>query len=191
VADPGRWRVHAGRSGILFRQDLRTPFGVNYVYAKKLQLDRHAPVLVIDHALKNAGREPMEVLVFNHDFFMLDRTPTGPDTVVRFPFAPVPDVPLKNGARVEGNRIVFDRRLETGESVFAHLGGFSGAASDFDFTVENRATGVGVEETGSLPLARVVFWSARTTICPEGYVKVGIPPGQTAHWQIRYRFYAR
>jgi hypothetical protein len=48
-----------------------------------------------------------------------------------------------------------------------------------------------VEESGSLPLSRVVFYSVRTTICPEAYVHVQVAPGQTARWTIRYRFYAK
>jgi len=56
--------------------------------------------------------------------------------------------------------------------------------------VENRNTGVGVEQTGDLPISSIYFWSIRTTICPEAYVHLKIAPGQTAHWTIRYRFYA-
>jgi hypothetical protein len=48
-----------------------------------------------------------------------------------------------------------------------------------------------VEQTGNLPLARVNFWAIRTTICPEAYLHLKIAPGETAHWTIRYRFYAR
>jgi hypothetical protein len=98
---------------------------------------------------------------------------------------------LGNGARLEGNQIVYSRELEAGQSAFATITGYSERPSDFDFVVENTKTGVGVEESGSLPLSRVVFWSVRTAICPEAYVHVQVAPGQTARWTIRYRFYAK
>jgi hypothetical protein len=57
--------------------------------------------------------------------------------------------------------------------------------------VENRNTGVGVEQTGDIPISSMYFWSIRTTICPEAYVHLKILPGQTEHWTIQYRFYAK
>jgi len=98
---------------------------------------------------------------------------------------------LKNGARIDGKELGYERELEGGEFVYTHLTGYSQAVSDFDLSVENRKTGVGVEETADMPLSRLVFWSIRTTICPEGYVHLKVAPGETARWTIRYRFYAK
>jgi hypothetical protein len=98
---------------------------------------------------------------------------------------------LGNGALVDGKQIVYTRELETGQTASSGLSGFSNSASDYDFVVENRKTGVGVEQTGDQPLSRINFWSIRTTICPEGYIHIKVAPGQTAHWTIRYRFYAK
>ncbi len=69
--------------------------------------------------------------------------------------------------------------------------GYSNDPSSYDLIVENRETGVGVEQTGDQPITRANFWSIRTTICPEAYIHLKIAPGETAHWTIRYRFYAR
>ncbi|MGA9062305.1 MAG: hypothetical protein WB341_11640 [Terracidiphilus sp.] len=191
LVDGGKWTVHAGKRQVAFCQKLHTQTGISYVYKKKLLLEAEKPILVIEHELKNTGTEAMDMQVYNHDFFMLDAAPTGPGMVVRFPFTPKGDVPLGNGARVDGNRIVYGRELAAGQSVEAGISGFSDQPSDFDFVVENIQTGAGVEETGSLPLSRVYFWSIRTTICPEGYVHIQIAPGQTAGWTIRYRFFAK
>lgn len=189
--DTGKWTVKARRDGVWFRQDLRTPLGVAYAYTKDLRLEKNAPVLILDHALKNRGKEPLEILVFNHDFFVLDGVTTGPGLEARFPFTPVADRPLTTGARIEGQRVVFDREFKPGESVYTLLSGYKADPSHFDFTVEDTRTGVGVQETGSLPPDRLVFWSNSRTICPEGYVRIKIEPGKTAHWSIRYRFFAR
>jgi len=56
---------------------------------------------------------------------------------------------------------------------------------------ENTKTGVGVEQTGDNPISRFNYWSPRTTQCPEAYHHLVIAPGQTAHWDIHYRFFAK
>jgi hypothetical protein len=191
MIDPGKWTVHTGPASVAFQQILKSPIGIAYVYKKTLKLDPHEPVLILQHELKNTGTETIETQVYNHDFYVLDNAPTGPDMVVRFPFVPTPKEPLTNGARIDGKELIYDRELQGSEFAYTHLTGFSSALSDFDISVENRKTGVGVEETGDLPLSRVVFWSIRTTICPEAYVHLKIAPGETARWSIRFRFYAK
>jgi hypothetical protein len=191
LVNGGKWTIHASKREVSFRQDLNTEIGTSYVYKKRLRLDSSQPVLTIEHELKNTGSVTIDTQVYNHDFFMLDGAPTGPGTVVRFPFKPKVDRPLQNGARLEGNQILYSRELEAGQSTFAAITGYSERASDFDFVVENTSTEVGVEESGSLPLSRVFFWSLRTTICPEAYVHIKVAPGRTIRWTIRYRFYAK
>jgi hypothetical protein len=191
LVDPGKWTVRAGRSGVRFKQELKSPVGIAYVYKKTLKLDRHAPVLLLRHELKNTGTKTIDTEVFDHDFFMLDGAATGPGMVVRFPFVPKTEKPLGHGAAIDGKEIVYERELQTGESAAGALTGYSDSPADYDFTVENRKTGAGVEQTSDAPVARMFFWSIRTTICPEAYIHLTIAPGQTAHWTIRYRFYAR
>jgi hypothetical protein len=191
VIDGGKWTVRTERGSVFFEHQLKSPLGIAYVYKKTLKLDAHEPVLILRHELKNTGTETIDTQVYNHDFYMLDNAPTGPEMTVRFPFAPQVEEPLKNGARIDGKELGYERELEGGEFVYTHLTGYSQAVSDFDLSVENRKTGVGVEETADMPLSRLVFWSIRTTICPEGYVHLKVAPGETARWTIRYRFYAK
>jgi hypothetical protein len=190
LVDGGKWTVHTKPESVTFRQDLAGPAGIAYVYTKHLKLDKRNPVLILEHEMKNTGTETIETDVYNHDFFVIDGTPTGPAMVVRFPFEPKPEPGFENGARIQGKEIVYGRELQTGETAGSSLSGFSSGVSDFTFVVENRNTGVGVEQTGDLPISSIYFWSIRTTICPEAYVHLKIAPGQTAHWIIRYRFYA-
>ena len=191
LVDGGKWQVHPGKRQVSFRQDLHTQIGISYVYKKKLELAPKEPVLSIEHELKNTGTDTMDMQVYDHDFFMIDGTPTGPDMVVRFPFTPKTDRPLTSGASIAGNQIVYSQELQSRQSAAGAITGFSDQLSDSDFVLENTKTGVGVEETGSLPLSRVFFWSIRTTICPEAYVHIKVAPGETARWTIRYRFYAK
>lgn len=191
LVDGGKWTVHAGKSSVSFRQDLKAPAGIAYEYTKVLRLEENQPILILEHELKNTGTETIETDVYNHDFYVIDNGVTGPDMVVRFPFTPRAEPDLTNGARINGKELVYDRELQTGESVQSALSGYSDQPSDYDFFVENRKTGAGVEQSGDVPISHINFWSIRTTVCPEAYVHLKIAPGQSAHWTIRYRFYVR
>lgn len=191
LVNGGKWAVHAGKSQVTFRQNLTTQIGISYLYKKKLRLESHQPTLMIEHELKNTGVGTIDMQVYNHDFFMLDGAPTGPGTIIRFPFTPQTDRQLQNGARLEGNQVVYGRELEPGQSTVAAITGYTDSPSDFDFFVENTNSGIGVEESGNLGLSRLYLWSIRSTVCPEAYVHIKVTPGQTVHWTIRYRFYAK
>ncbi|HVU46115.1 MAG TPA: hypothetical protein VHD85_08315 [Terracidiphilus sp.] len=191
IVDHGKWTIHARSDSIAFRQKLKPKAGIGYDYTKTLRLSSSEPVLSIEHALTNTGTRTIDTEVYDHDFYMLDDSPTGPAITVRLPFEPTATQDLKNGAHIVGRQIVFDRELNTGESAFTGLTGFSQNVSDYDFIVENSATGAGVEQTADAPIARMFFWSIRTTVCPEAYIHLVVAPGQTAHWTIRYRFFTR
>jgi hypothetical protein len=192
IVDGGKWTVRAAKRGVTYRHELKSPLGIAYAYEKKLTLDAKEPVLVLEYQMKNTGNGPIDIQVYNHDFFVLDDVRTGPDVTLTLPFAPTLDRPLQNGARLDGNRIVYDRELADGETAAANISsGFSGTASDFHFIVENTRTGVGVEQSGDRPISKIVFWSNPKTVAPEAYVHLTIAPGATGRWSIRYRFFAR
>ena len=190
LVDGGKWSVKTGKDGVRFTQNLQSSVGIAYRYTKELRLEKHDPVLVLKHELKNSGTKSMELDVYDHDFFVLDGQPTGPDMVVRLPFTPVLEHPLANGGQLIGNEIGYVAELQQRQTVNSFITGFTDKTSDYNIEVENRRTGIGVQQTSDRPLSRMNFWSIRTTICPEGYIHLSIPPGQTARWTIRYRFYS-
>lgn len=193
IVDGGQWTSHAKRSEVSFTQHLHSPLGYAYVYQKTLKLDKHEPVLLLEHEMKNTGTKPMDLEVYDHDFYMLDSTPTGPGMVVRFAFEPKPERPLEPLAKIDGKDLIYFQELpqKPRSAATSYLTGYSDNPSDYDITVENQNTGVGVEQTSDHAITRFNFWSIHTTICPEAYIHLDIPPGQTAHWTIRYRFYSK
>ncbi len=191
IVDTGKWAVHAKPTEISFTQRLHSAIGYAYVYTKTLELMKGQPVMVIHHSMKNTGAKLIDTDVYEHDFFMLDDKPTGPDMVVHFAFAPNATRPLENGGQIEGHDLTYQQELQPRQSVTSFLTGFSASPSDYDFTVEDRNTGVGVEQTGDSPMSKFNFWSVRTTIAPEAYVHLHILPGQTQDWDIRYRFFVK
>ena len=195
--DRGKWTVHIKRDQVTFTQALHSPIGISYVYEKTLKLAKNEPVLLVEHHLKNIGSKPIDSEVYNHDFYMIDKTPTGPGMVVHFPFVPKPKTSLGPRAEIDGHDLVYLQELSSQDpgarqvTVSSYLTGFSDNPSDYDITVENKNTGVGVEQTADVPISQLNFWSISTTICPEAYVHFNIAPGQTTHWNIRYRFFAK
>lgn len=193
IVDGGKWTVHATKTEVTFTQRLRSPLGYAYVYQKTLKLDKHQPILTLEHHIKNTGTKAIDSQVYEHDFFMLDGVPTGPGMVVHFPFEPQAQRPLGPRARIDGKDIVYLQELPAmpRQAVTSYLTGYSNSPADYDFTVENRNTGVGVEQTSESPIAQLNFWSIHTVICPEAYIHVNVAPGQTANWNIHYRFFVK
>jgi hypothetical protein len=187
IVDNGKWTTKPGKDRIEFVHELKDASGYGYVYRKVLRLA--GDQLIIEHELKNTGTKAIATTVYNHNFFTLDRKTTGPDNVVRFPFAPKAARPLNGMAEVRDREIAIARPFVAKESVFTELEGFGTTAADNGFEMENRATGAGVRVAGDRPLSKLYFWSAYKTVCPEPYVDASVEPGRTTSWAITYTFY--
>ena len=189
IVDPGKWTVRTAPDSIEFAHELSSDTGYAYVYRKTVRLEKDKPVLTLQHSLRNTGRRAIETSVYDHNFFVIDGQPTGPNSVVRFPFEARAARDLKDLAEVRAGQLVYLKELQTGQSVFTEVQGFGAAASDYDIRLENRKAGAGVRITGDRPIAKLVFWSIRTTFCPEPYIEMRIEPGSESVWKIAYEFY--
>ena len=190
VKDPGKWTIRKGASWIEMEQEaLDDSSGYGYRLTKRLTLTPGKPELVIDHALTNLGRETIDTEVYNHNFFVIDKQPTGPDFSVEFPFQATADRDLEGYASVEGRRILYTKTIPEGESIIALISGFGEGAADHAFVIENRAVKAGVRMRGDKPLSKVQFWSPHTTLCPETFIRLHLEPGQSERWTLRYEFF--
>lgn len=187
IVDPGTWTVHRNSDRVEFMHVLRDTAGYAYEYRKTVRLKGHA--LVLEHRLKNTGRKPIATSVYEHNFFMLDRQPTGPDFVVRFPFDLTAVASLNGLAEIRGKDFVYLQELQTGQTVQTQLKGFGATSRDYDMRVENRKTGAGVRQTSDRPISKINLWSIRTNISPEAFIDLTVAPGQTTSWHITYEFY--
>ena len=190
IVDVGKRTSRTSRRSVTFTQIVRTDFGYSYLYEKTVKLDRHGAVLTLEHKLKNLGTKAIETNVYDHDFFMLDHKPTGPGMVVRLGFTPTPDKPFPSTATITGNEIAFRETPTRRNSPQGYLTGYTGRVGEYDIALEDRDTHIGVEQTSSSPISKFYFWSTATTICPEAYIHISIPPGKTQTWKIQYRFKA-
>ena len=192
LVDSGTWKVHTHRRAVSFEQTLHGPDGIAYVYTKVVELDPHGGGISLRHTLRNTGSAAIKTDVYDHDFFMLDGRPTGPGIVVRLPFEPQQQVSKDNvgsAAKFDGKEIVYTQELAPGETFASYINGYSASPSDYNLTVEDRTSGVGVEQTSDAPISRMYLWSIRTTICPEAYIHLDVSPGATRQWLIHYRLF--
>jgi hypothetical protein len=146
--------------------------------------------MVLEHRLQNTGKKPIESDVYEHNFYMLDGQPTGPDVVVKFPFEVHATQDLHGLAETRGKEFVYLKELAAGQTAQSNLTGFSSDPKDYDISEENRKTGAGVRQTSDRPIVRINYWSIRSTACPEAYIHVSAAPGKTFTWKISYEFYA-
>jgi hypothetical protein len=188
LVDPGKWTVSVKKHSVTFTQKLKGPLGYAYIYQKKLTID--GPVMTLDHSLKNTGTRAITTDVYDHDFFIFDGHTTSAGITIRFPFKPEPETPLGDAVEIEGNNITYKEDLKPRQTVAGYIKGYSTNASSYDFTVEDTKTKVGVEQSSDSPISRFYLWSIRTTVSPEAYIHLDVPPGKTSHWKIHYRFFA-
>ena len=166
IVDHGKWSVKQGANWIEFTHQLSDGAGYAYLYTKRVTLAKSEPVMTIGHKLKNTGKKVIETEQYNHNFFMFDNQPSGPDSVIRFSFEPRPTHDLKGLMEVRGRELSYTRELQKGESTYTHLEGYGPTTRDYDITLGHRKAGAQVRITGDQPIARLVFWSIRTTACP-------------------------
>jgi hypothetical protein len=187
ILKPGIWKTTSGADWIEFEQQFNES-GWGYLYTKRITLTKNQPEFTIAHSLKNTASKPIETHQYNHNFFMLDRTPVGTDYVLRFPFEVLVKRDVKEWVEAKGNELLFNRNLQDG-SLFTELEGFSADAADHEIVIENRKTGAGVKINGDRPLSMFNFWTLKRTICPEPYIELNITPGETVEWETRYLFF--
>jgi hypothetical protein len=189
IVNGGTWKVRAESSRIEFVQELVDQSGYGYVYSKTVSLTKDKPELVLEHSLRNTGRKVIETPVYDHNFIVLDDQPSGPDFVIRFPF----DVKAARDAQglveTRDKEIVYLRELQRDERAMISVLGYGTSAADYDITVENRRSGAGLRIRGDRPLARVTFWTTRSTRSPEAFIQLRVEPGSEFTWRISYEFY--
>lgn len=187
IVDPGTRTTTRGAGWIELTHTLGDTRGYAYEYRKRVQVTDHT--LILEHHLRNTGSQPIVTNAYEHNFYMLDNQPTGPDVTIRFPFAVSATGTLNGIIETRGRDVVYLKELQDKESLYTELKGYGTNVSDYDIRVENRKTRAAVRQTSDRPLSKLVLWSPRSTVCPEAYVDVRVQPGQETSWRITYEFY--
>jgi hypothetical protein len=189
LVDSGKWAVRTGPDWVEFTHELRDTSGYAYLYRKTVRLAKGKPEMALEHSLRNTGKKTIDTRVYEHNFYMIDGLPTGPDISVKFPFEPRAARSLGGFAEIKGKELIYVKELPKGPSVFSEIEGFGTSPADYDIRVENRKAGAGVRQTSDRPISKLNFWSIRTTVCPEPYIHLIIEPRKETTWRINYEFY--
>lgn len=191
IVNGGKWTTKQTANSIEFTQDLSDPTtGYGYIYRKVLSLTKGKPEMVLQHALINTGKKPIQTSVYDHNFLYLDRQGPGPGTVLTAPFPIMtPQPPDKAMAEIRGNQLVYTKALAGEDRVYFDLHGYGAEPRDYDFRVEYSKLGAGVHFTGDRPLSRLMLWSIRAPLSLEPYIDMTIQPGSTFDWKITYDYY--
>lgn len=190
IIDPGNWSIEKKVNKVEFRHNLSYA-DYSYTYTKSVELLKNKPEMLLSDIIKNTGKKTIETQVFNHNFFVIDEQPTGKDFELIFP----KDVSgtgrgFGEVAEIQGNKIVFERDLVKGESIYcSSLEGINDSVDNLDIKIENIRTGAGARITGNQPLSKLVVWGSSTTLCPETYISIKIEPGEEFRWDYYYEFY--
>lgn len=189
IIDGGRWKVKAKKDRVEFIHELNDPTGYAYIYKKTLRLVKNKPELVLEHSLKNTGKRAIETNTFNHNFFVIDNQPTGPDFNVSLGFDIDNQSAGKQLITFENRQMRYLRELKRGDSTMEYPTGFTGdKIEDYDFSITNTKTGASVRITSDQPLLKFMYWSVPTTLSPEPFIKVSAQPGKEFKWNIKYEF---
>jgi hypothetical protein len=189
IVDSGKWSVRTGADFVELTQELKDAAGYAYVYRKTVRLAKDKAVMSLEHSLRNTGTKVIETGVYDHNFYMIDGRPTGPDFVVKFPFEVKSARSLAPLAETSGKELHFLQEFTARNTAQSDLTGFGTSPADYDMRVENRKAGAGVRQTSDHPIARINFWAPRTTVCPEAYINLRVEPGKETAWRIDYEFY--
>ncbi|MFC5412360.1 hypothetical protein ACFPMF_23750 [Larkinella bovis] len=185
----GKWSVQPKGDQVRFTHVLKEAAGYSYEYEKIVKLTKGRPELVLEHRLKNTGKQRIETAVYNHNFLVIDQQPSGPDFRMQFPFAIQPTGDLKDILASTARGLTFRRPLQNRESIYTLIEGYGPTATDYDIRVENTKTGAGVRIRADRPIAKLAFWSNPQNLSPEPYIAINVEPGKEFTWQIRYEFY--
>ena len=190
ITDPGVWKVNPRKDRVEFVHELGNTSGYAYTYRKIVRLaSGRKPRMVLEHTLHNRGSKVIDTSVYEHNFYVIDGQPSGPEFAVKFPFEVKAARELGGRAEAAGKELRYLRELESGQSVFTELSGYGDSVRDYDIRVENRKSGAGVRQTSDRPLSKLVLWSIRSTVCPEAFIHMNIAPGESFSWRIVYDFY--
>ncbi|HSW51471.1 MAG TPA: hypothetical protein VLH09_14895 [Bryobacteraceae bacterium] len=179
-----------GEDWIEFTQTIPDRIGYAWAYTKQIRLEPGKPEMVLSHTLRNTGSKVIETTGFNHNFFVIDRQPSGPGFLARFPFDPRGKLSPDKTLELRGRELHFLKELQGLDTAMAILEGFGPAAEDHDVTIENQTTGACVRITGDRPLDALRVFFRRPNVCPETFFRLRIEPGQTQQWASRYLFYS-
>ena len=186
IADGGKRTSRVTSNSVTFTQTLSSN-GIAYEYEKTLRLVPGKSELVIEHRLKNTGSRPINTSVYDHNFLTLK--PGNAGVRVTFPFAVAAASPPPGDLmRIEDNTLTYLRPMNNRERISFLITGFGSSANDYDFHVEDTASGAAVRVQGDQAITRLNIFSIDKVQSVEPYITIDLAPGEEKRWHYTYSF---
>ena len=175
IADPGLWEA----DGMRFRHLLEG----FYDYRKEIVVTGEDS-FEIRHSLHTFVQ--MKGDVYNHNFFTMGKMAVTELRAIDFPFTPEGDWRAEyDCVGFTRSGIRFSRALREGESVYTgniHKAGEEG----MPYELSLREGQLSVHIKGDVPVVKTVMWANHRIACAEPYNLIGLAPGETFNWNIKY-----
>lgn len=176
------WTVTHGTDWAEFRTEEE-----RWLYTKRLTVSNDS--LTVFRTLKNYGDMPLCTDHYSHNFLQIDGETVGPAYRLQF------DSPLTlrearsrtlDCLEFDGQTLSLSRALSNEESLMLFFQTLENLPRQV--AVENAQTGAMVSVETSLPVCEWRLFAASNCICPEPFVQLAVPPGESVSWETRYRF---
>jgi hypothetical protein len=186
------WEIVRSENVVTLRQQIQTPEGVGCLLRKDIRLVGDDPVIEIRWHLTNTGTHPIRTRHYSHNWLRPGGKTISPDLVCEFPFdflEKVTEFSGKNGFRMRPRAVTFVpvENLRPSSASFLAAGPFDGPNTA---TLRDQVTGARIEiENDWTPFDIAVYVDQRG-FCPESFLAISLPPGQSKTWSTSYRFHA-
>jgi hypothetical protein len=90
--------------------------------------------------------------------------------------------------RIEGGTLTYLRPMKNKERISFLITGFGADAKEYDFRVEDTASGAGVRVQGDQPITRLNLFSIDKVQSVEPYIALDLASGEEKRWAYRYTF---
>lgn len=176
-----KWLVSHGYDWVEFNNN---ETGWNYTK----RLEGGGRELTIFRTLENLGSEDILTDHYGHNFMQVDGARSGPDVQVEF------DASLRlNESRsrtldlidFDGRSLSLNDSLSVDQSLMLY---FQCLDVSQQVRVANKQTGACVSVESSLSVSEWRVFATSQCLCPEPFVQLRVPPGESIAWQTRYRF---
>jgi hypothetical protein len=186
IVDGGRRTTKVTPNSVTFTQAL-SGAGFGYVYEKTLRLVPASSQMVIEHRLKNTGRQAIVTTVYDHNFLRL--VPNNDGIRIAFPFAlAAAKPPAADLIRLNGKTLTYLRPMRYKERVSFLVSGYGDSASDYDITIRDSHGSKSVRMVGDAPITRVNIFSIDRVQSVEPYIAINLPPGAEKSWRYTYTY---
>lgn len=190
LVDGGKWTVKKTANSITLEQVLGGPDkDYGYVYTKTFRLVGDTNQLVIEHHLRNTGKQPLASRIYDHNFLTIDGLGVGKAYSVTVPYDIHPTRPPDpKFIHVDGKTASYVADLQGEDRATCGLEGFSNDPKDYDFTIRNDAAKVQVHIIGDHPIVNAMIWSIRAVMAVEPFIQMQADPGQEFSWAYTYTY---